>query len=76
MDLVKRGPLSRYYLQGVCYLPSLASVDEAQVYCSYSHMHALYAKLLQSCPTLCDPMDCSCQAPLSLEFSKQEYWDG
>ena len=29
------------------------------------------AKLLQSCLTLCDPMD---QAPLSVEFSRQEYW--
>ena len=31
----------------------------------------------QSCPTLCDPMDCIvCQAPLSMEFSRQEYWSG
>jgi len=30
----------------------------------------------QSCPTLCDPMDCSHQAPLSIEFSRQEYWSG
>ena len=29
----------------------------------------------QSCPTLCDPMDCS-QAPLSIEFSSQEDWSG
>ena len=29
----------------------------------------------QSCPTLCDPMVCS-QAPLSLEFSRHEYWSG
>ena len=30
----------------------------------------------QSCPlTLCHPMNCiACQAPLSMEFSKQEYW--
>ena len=28
----------------------------------------------QSCPTLCDPMDC--QAPLSMEFPRQEYWHG
>ena len=28
----------------------------------------------QSCPTLCDPMDCSCQAPLSMGFSRPEYW--
>ena len=28
-------------------------------------------------PTLCDPMDCiACQAPLSLGFSRQEYWSG
>ena len=25
----------------------------------------------QSCPTLCDPMDCSLQAPLSMGFSRQ-----
>ena len=37
----------------------------------------LHAKSLQSCPTLCDPMDCvACQAPLSIGFSMQEYWSG
>ena len=30
----------------------------------------------QSCPTLCDPMDCSPLGPLSVEFSRQEYWSG
>ena len=30
----------------------------------------------QSCPTLCDFTDCSCQAPLSVEFPRQEYWSG
>ena len=34
------------------------------------------AKLLQSCPTFCDPMDCSLPGPLSLGFSRQEYWSG
>ena len=29
----------------------------------------------QSCLTLCNPMDCS-QCPLSMEFSRQEYWLG
>ena len=28
------------------------------------------------CLTLCDPMDCSPQAPLSMGFSRQEYWSG
>ena len=36
-----------------------------------------HAKLLQSCLTLCDPMDyIACQAPLSMGFSRQEYWSG
>ena len=26
--------------------------------------------------TLCDSMDCACQAPLSMEFSRQKYWSG
>ena len=30
----------------------------------------------QSCPTLCDPMDDACKAPLSMEFSRQKYWSG
>ena len=28
----------------------------------------------QSCPTLCEPVDCSQPVPLSMEFSRQEYW--
>ena len=32
------------------------------------------AKLLQSCPTLCDSMNCTRQAPLSMGFSRQKYW--
>ena len=31
---------------------------------------------IQSCLTLCDPLDCTCQAPLSMGFPKQEYWSG
>ena len=37
---------------------------------------AAAAKSLQSCPTLCDPIDSSHQAPLSLGFSRQEHWNG
>ena len=35
-----------------------------------------YAKSLQSCPTLRDPIDGSHQAPPSLGFSRQEHWSG
>ena len=35
------------------------------------------ALVTQPCLTLCDPMNCTaCQAPLSMEFSRQEYWSG
>ena len=30
----------------------------------------------QSCLTLCHPMNCGCQVPLSMEFSRQEKWSG
>ena len=36
-------------------------------------MHVL---VTQSCPTLCDPWTLAHQAPLSMEFSRQEYWNG
>ena len=37
-----------------------------------------YAKSLQSCPTLCDPADCSPpgSSPLLMGFCGQEYWSG
>ena len=33
-------------------------------------------KLLQSCPTLCDLMDCSPSGSSVHGFSRQEYWSG
>ena len=41
----------------------------------HSGCRARAAKVL-SWPTLCDPMDCTRQDPLSMEFSRQEYWSG
>ena len=37
---------------------------------------AAAGKSLQSCLTLCDPIDGSHQAPPSLRFSRQEHWSG
>ena len=36
----------------------------------------MHAKLLRSCPTLCNPRDYSRQAPLPMGFSRQQYWSG
>ena len=45
----------------------------------YLYLYYLKVKVLvtQSWPTLCNSMDhIACQAPLSMEFSRQEYWSG
>ena len=39
-------------------------------------LHNMLGLVTQSCPTLCSPMDCSPSAPLSMRFSRQEYWSG
>ena len=41
----------------------------------YVHV-CVRAKLPQQCSTPCDPMTVSCLAPLSMGFSRQEYWNG
>ena len=37
---------------------------------------AFVCSVIQSCLTVCDPMDCVLPAPLSMVFSRQEYWSG
>ena len=45
------------------------------IHCIYLSTVSVYS--FQSCLTLCDPMDyIACQAPLSMGFSRQEYWSG
>ena len=34
-----------------------------------------HAKLLQSCPTLCDPVDCSLTGSFVHGILQQEYWN-
>ena len=36
----------------------------------------VHVKLLQSCLTFVTPWAVACQAPLSMGFSRQEYWSG
>ena len=65
------------------YIMRNARLDEAQAGIKIArrninnlrYAHAA-AKPLQLCPTLCDPIDGSHQAPPSLGFSRQEHWSG
>ena len=57
-------------------LDNFWSFDHFSIF-SLSVLTCVRAKSLQSCPTLCDPLDCTDhQAPLSMGFSRQEYWSG
>ena len=42
----------------------------------YADAAAAAAKLLQSCPTLCDPIDGSPPGSPPLGFSRQDHWSG
>ena len=46
--------------------------------CTYKALEAtcMHAQSLQAFLTLCDPMDWSPQAPLSMGLSRQEHWSG
>ena len=39
-------------------------------------MCAMCGRLLQSCPVFETPWTVACQASLSMEFCRQEYWSG
>ena len=57
--------------------------DHKERFCSvrvtmllFLHSIAVLCLVTWSCPTLCNPMNCSREAPLAMEFSRQEYWSG
>ena len=62
-------------MKKVCF-PNYMSSFPHFLYLISFFLKVLCKKVLvaQSCPTLCDTMDCTPQAPLSMEFSRQEYW--
>ena len=39
-------------------------------------MKGMCVSVAQLCPTFCDPWTGARQAPLSMEFFRQEYWSG
>jgi len=49
--------------------------EKLRKYCVESAMYNVCV-CVQSCPTLGDPMDVARQAPPSMGFPRQEYWNG
>ena len=72
-------------------MANLDSVLESRDITLLKNIHVV-SSVAQSCPTLCNPMDCStpglpvrlfatpwtvsCQAPLAIGLFQQEYWSG
>ena len=52
----------------------MASGSSGSWMCVFPSVKSILCLITQSCPTLCDPMDIALQAPLSMGFSRQEYW--
>ena len=64
--------VTKLYIHVLSHIPFGVSQD-----IEYSSLCAMVKLLVtESSLTLCDPMDCSPPAPLSVEFSWQDYWSG
>ena len=55
---------------------SFQDVTTATISCIHLNILHAAAKSLQSCSTLCDPIDGSPPGPPSLGFSRQDHWSG
>ena len=67
------------YFLSLCHLGSPYVCVYIYIYVyiyTHTHTHAAAAASLQSCPTLCDPIDSSQPSIPSLGFSRQEHWSG
>ena len=62
---------------GVSYNARKYEISQKPTMKGICHMSQLKVLVTQSCPTFCDPTPTPpAQAPLSMEFSRQEYWSG
>ena len=48
----------------------IKNVAENLILHNLKHGMNMWAKLFQSCPSLCNSVDCTCQAPLSMRFPR------
>ena len=65
MEQLTRSKLGKKYVKAAyCHSAYLTSLESVR------------AQMLQSCLTLCNPMDCSLPSSSVTRFSKQKYWSG
>ena len=59
-----------------CMLMGLLNVENSKLKKKFILISVRLCVCAQLCLILCNSMDCSLQAPLSMGFSRQEYWRG
>ena len=75
--MIQEGVISEGQTLGECFFHLFFNCRiTALQCCDGSCRAAAAAKSLQSCPTLCDPIDGSPPGSPSLGFSRQEHWSG
>ena len=62
--------------QKVAYILILSRISKEKLRETLHLSSFSLTQLLQSCPTLCNLWTVAYQAPLSVVFSRQEYWSG
>ena len=71
-------PFAETWIQLEIIMLSELSQKEKEKYHMISLMLccAVLCLVAQSFPTLCEPVGLACQVPLSMGFSRQQYWSG
>ena len=71
-----------YISMNICLISPCMWTHSVEYICVFNHWNSLAgpceseSEVAQSCPTLCDPVNWGRQVPLSMGFSRQEYWSG
>ena len=68
-------PCAHDYWAQVPWIPCSATTEATAMRCPCTAPERV-SGVAQSCPTLCDPMDCSLPGFSAMGFSRQEYWSG
>ena len=72
LEYLYKGKLCLIYYYGY----SLIQTDTGLISSKTPVKDEVRVKVTQLCPTPATPWTVACQAPLSMEFSRQEYWGG
>ena len=66
----------KWCISSVCLRIFSCNRSSLSVVCSQNHQYHLGGLVAKSCLTLATPWTVACQPPLSMRFSRQEYWSG